>query len=271
MKKTNFLISIFIFAIFITISCNSSTNSNNNEANNDETNTKDTTAEEVVNLPDIEIDDKEDLTKEVKELLTSITEPYDIKDYFLLLPDELILEINALDRKKILEIKDFRESHESGIFYYTETIDVKNAFLRVKSAGDGDGNNIEMTYFVKSDKTRLIAVNIIYWNMLTETSDLYFYTYSNKKWTDVTADVIPEINMASFSTAKVTVDNVAITVLLPQNGKTIKVALDAEILPEFYDYTPEYEQVKDNLFCTKYDLIWNDGTFSIANKTNSKN
>ena len=123
-----------------------------------------------------------------------------------------------------------------------------------------------MTYFVKSDKTRLIAVNIVYWDMITETSSLYFYTFSNNTWTDVTSEVIPEINMFCFSNADVNVDNSAITVDLPQNGKTINVNLDKWSLEEYASDNNDYSKVIKQLFCTKYDLIWNDGTFTATNK-----
>ena len=124
MKKTVFLNSIFIFSLLIIVSCNSGSNSNN-----DKTNAKETTAEEVVNNTEEEIiinnteDVKTDvtITKEfhiTDEVSNSVSEPYDIKDYFLLLPNELILSIQLSDRKKILKVKDYQASHESGIYYF---------------------------------------------------------------------------------------------------------------------------------------------------------
>ena len=243
MKKTIFLNSIFIFSLFIIISCNTANSTNKGDA------------KEVLN----------NTIKTEEEIL--ITKPNNIKDYFLLIPDELILNISINDRKKILEIKDYQESQELGIYYLTETIDINNAFIRICSTGDGGGNNIEMTYFIKSDKTKLIAVNISSWDMLTESSELHFYTYENNIWTDVTTDVIPEINMSCFSKANTNVDNAAILVILPQKGKTIKVTLDAEALTELVDYDEAYIKVKEQLFCTKYDLTWNDGTFIVKNQT----
>ena len=256
MKKIAFYFAIAIFAISI-VACN---------------------GEEVNNYKKHEINDTEIISVEVsnpeedivqitkEDVLDSIKEPYDIFDYFLLLPDSLVLDLSVVNRNNIPEIKDLQNAFESEIYYLTDTIDKKNAFLRIKSAGDGDGHNLEMTYFVKSDKTRLIAVNIIYWDMLTETSTLHFYTYIDNTWTDVTSEVIPEINMSSFSSAKTNVDNSAIIVALPLNGKTIKVKLDKWAVEEYAYDNDDYGNVLKKLYCTKYDLIWNDGTFSIANK-----
>ena len=267
MKKTIFLNSIFIFSLFIIGSCNFGSNSKNDE----------TTEEEIVNNTgeEIIVNNAEDVNSDVTntkefhvtdEAANFVSEPYDIKDYFLLLPNKLILNIPLSDRKKILEIKDFQASHEAGIYYLTKIIDIKNAFIRICSTGDGGGNNIEMTYFIKSDKTKLIAVNISSWDMLTESSDVHFYTVENNIWTDVTTDVIPEINMSCFSKATTNVDNAAILVILPQKGKTIKAVLDIEALTDLADYDNAYLKVKEQLFCTKYDLAWNDGTFIIKNK-----
>ena len=251
----------FIPILFIALAlfaCNSSSNNSNTGKDNDTINIQDTISSEV--------EETEEDNFDAEKILEKIDEPYDIGEYFLLLPDSLILDIPLKERPTMLEVKnDMQKVDEHGLSYHVQTIDFNNAYMLIKDFGGGGGFDIEITYFVKSDKTRLIAVNTTQWDMQCSQSKLHFYTYSNQIWTDISSEIIPEININSFSKTKVNIDEAPINVKLPQNGKTIKVSLSLEGLADWVDEN-DYKKIEKQLFCTKYDLKWNDGTFSVANK-----
>ncbi len=256
------IISIIFISMLFIFSCNEA-----EVKNSKKTNKSSNTTSEVVEKKTAE---KVNTEKVNTENDMPVGNPKNIKDYFLLLPDKLINNLSLEQRKFMLQTKEVIELIEKEIYFSIDTLDYKNAYMRISGLSDGEGQNIELTYFVKSDKSKLIAVNITQWDMVSEVSSLNFYTYNNSKWTNVTSEVIPKIDINSFVNKKVEMKSGPIKIILPQNGKTIKVDLDMDALSEWIN-KKEYSKIKNNLSCTNFDLLWRDGTFVVGNKTMGKN
>ncbi len=74
--------------------------------------------------------------------------------------------------------------------------------MKFSSTGDGGGTGFEITYFIKQDKTREIAVNTIYWDLASTYSVVKIYTFEQDKWNDITKKALPEIKFTDFTTEK---------------------------------------------------------------------
>lgn len=181
-------------------------------------------------------------------VLTRITKPYDIREYFLLIP-ESILKLSREERIKTLKAKSIEELWNlyKGT-HILEVLDVSNGYMRFNSASDGGGAIYELTYFIKSDKSRLIALNTIHWSMCCEDSDLRFFMIEKDEWRDVTKTVLPTLGLADFdadAARELKPLEEFLPVFLfspPRKGKDIRVSLSAtfeemlmEKLGEKYD------------------------------------
>ena len=192
----------------------------------------------------------------------NISEPYNIKDYFLLIPEN-ILNISLKERKEILKKKTFREILEAGDYYQLDTLDLKNGYIEFQTVGDGEGNMFEMTYYKLDNDERIIALNIIGWGMCCEDSKLRFYKIKSKEWIEITQSVLPIISLSAFYIEdKITESaksELFLRYYLPQKGKNIKVKL----ADTFFEYMNERDHKK--LFYAErieeIRLIWNNGTF----------
>jgi len=211
---------------------------------------------------------------------SSIYSQTTIVDYFLALPDNLILDITKTERQLILNERNQQKLWEQKCYFAIRVVDKPNAFLSFGTTGDGDGNNVEITYFVKKDKSRILAINITYWNVCCQFSTTRFYEIKGSEFIEITQNVIPKIGLDEFIRKQVYATILTqysktemetkppVKITLPQVGKTIKVELEMETL--YYEFENEPKAVindlKSGIYCHSFDLIWNDGTFSIANK-----
>ncbi len=196
---------------------------------------------------------------------------YNIKDYFLLFPDSLIGNISIEQRQLSLKYKTLNDLWKHNGLWIIDTMDYRNGYLKLSSTGDGAGTEFEITYFIKKNKTREIAVNTIYWDITTAYSEIKFYSYDNNKWKDITKKVLPEINLSLFTTKE------SIEILnqfqnknyilykLPQRGKTITAKINTDninyLLNDNLINKDEYLKIIKSLKPLK--LIWNDGVFCI--------
>jgi len=200
---------------------------------------------------------------------------YNIKDYFLLLPDSVFKDtetsLSSEQRQIALKYKTLEQLWKHKGFWQIDTLDYRNGYMKISTTGGGGGFYIEITYFIKRDKTRLIAVNISQWDMMRTASDLKFFTYKNKKWKDVTSTVLPEItlsylvksNYVKFFNIK---ENNPLIYILPQKGKNIIVQIDKGAVESLIDdgkitedgYAKIEKTLKDGV------LYWHNGTFSFT-------
>ena len=196
----------------------------------------------------------------------NITKPYDIKDYFMLIPENF-LRIDKETRIDILKKKTIQEVMESGSYYQLDTLDFKNAYMKFQSVGDGEGIIFEITYYILKNKDRIIAVNFIGWSMCCEDSFVRFFKIKDNNWIDITYSVLPDIKISDFyfdikysRTAK---SKLYLRYYLPQKGKNIKVKL----ADTFFEYMndEDYLKLKDAKRLQEFDLVWNNGTFLIKN------
>jgi len=207
------------------------------------------------------------------KVLDDIKPPYNIKDYFLLLPDSIFkngeIALGLNQRLISLKYKTLEELWNHKGHWQIDTIDFGNGYIKFSSTGDGAGTYVEITYFIKKDKSRLIAVNLTNWDMMSTQSQLRFYTFSNNIWKDVTKTILPKISLSDFledkyvKTLETKDDNPFFVFKLPQKGKTIKVKLDyghIEFLAD--DNNINFDIILQIEKLIKYrDLIWHDGIF----------
>lgn len=145
--------------------------------------------------------------------------PQTITDYYLLLPNENL---------PILESVRSRRS-------IIKTEDTKNGFLRLEGAWEGWA---EIALFRKTNKEAVVAVNAVECGPACD-GVVQFLTYKNGKWTDATAQMMPELSDEDIIAAYLrinTKDDDAHTLedmpstywVLPQKGTTIKLVLGDE-------------------------------------------
>lgn len=204
-----------------------------------------------------------------------INPPYNIKDYFLLLPDSLLKtfdkNVSLNQRQLALKYKTLKDLWNHNAHWIIDTLDYKNGYMKLSSTGDGSGTYFEITYFIKKDKTREIAVNTAYWDLAVTSSSLKFYSFKNDVWKDITKQVLPEINLSLFTNEELSViikSNTTVSPILfvlPQKGKNIIAKIDIGTIDNLFDENSvdeeEYIKIKESL--KQIILIWNDGIFKI--------
>ena len=206
---------------------------------------------------------------------TQKTKSYNIKDYFLLLPDSLLksydTSVSSEQRQLALTYKTLEELWNHKGFWQIDTLDYKNGYMKFSSTGDGGGTEFEITYFIKKDKTREIAVNTIYWDIVSTYSDVKIYTFEQNIWKDITKKVFPEIKLSYFTNdafsniIKSYTENSPVLYKLPQKGKTITAKIDIGIIDNLFDENyideKEYTNIKKSLRQIK--LVWDKGNFKL--------
>lgn len=182
-----------------------------------------------------------------------VTVPYDVGEYFLLLPDSIFNDLPFL--KKGTMSADFRaellastqrDSWESGWPYYLATRDLRNGYLRMNSVGDGEGAYLEMCYWNCPDGGRLIAVNVGQWAMCCEESTVSFFHFEADEWTRV-PDPMPAIQLSDFLKTghenlqpALEAEDVYLAFQLPHEGKDIGVHFDVDSY-EYHSFEPPLE------------------------------
>jgi len=203
------------------------------------------------------------------------TKSYNIKDYFLLLPDTLLKSydttVSSEQRQLALTYKTVEELWNHKGFWQIDTLDYKNGYMKFSSTGDGGGTEFEITYFIKKDKTREIAVNTIYWDIISTYSDVKIYTFEQNIWKDITKKVFPEIKLSYFTNGafsniiKSHTENAPVLYKLPQKGKTITAKIDIGIIDYLFDenYIDEEEYINIKKSLRPIKLIWDKGNFKL--------
>ncbi|MEK7723123.1 MAG: hypothetical protein AAB336_02135 [Acidobacteriota bacterium] len=169
-------------------------------------------------------------------------EPKTVTDFFYLLPEKHFAPFEDGNGKK-QNLKDFRKS-------IIKIADNKNGFLRLESfQWEGWA---EVAIFKKTNGKYIVGVIENGCGPVCG-SDVFFYSYENKKWSDVTTQVLPKITETQFAEAykrhKTTEeDETGIIYELPRVGKTIKVRTDGG---------------KNIVF---FELTWNGSKFILKNK-----
>jgi hypothetical protein len=144
-------------------------------------------------------------------------EPLDIEEYFLIIPSEKYWVIPGegynpfVDRQKILK----EAPAKKGV------IDKKNAYLSIVDEVNGLEFKLEMCYFIKTDKTKTIAVSYYQVGGDCDSRLLKFYTYSNLKWIDVTTTVLPTISLKDYGIAEKDFMPMDFVYKIPQFGTSI--------------------------------------------------
>ncbi len=208
-------------------------------------------------------------------LIRNIKQPYNIKDYFLLLPDSILkvydTEINLHQRLLSLKYNTLENLWNNDGYWILDTLDYRNGYLKLSSTGDGAGTIFEITYFIKKNKTREIAVNKIYWDLGMSFSVLNFYEFKNLIWRNITKEVLPPVKLSDFTISKYAelinskIDYFPVVYKLPQKGKNIKAEIDPATIDNLFDENKidknEYVKIKESLH--KLVLLWKDGIFII--------
>lgn len=161
-------------------------------------------------------------------------DPRTIRDFFMLLPEKYFV-LEGCDREKD---RDCRQAKLDYLKTFTEVEDAANGYL--KGGCDGAQSCLEMTIFKRPAGTYLVAVSTEAEMMIEQ----YFLDHQAGQWTDISAKVIPEFGKDKIYE-------------LPRRGTTVQVF--AKKVTEKGD---DYEVAEKG--ARLYDLIWNDGKFSIS-------
>ncbi|HNN05174.1 MAG TPA: ankyrin repeat domain-containing protein [Leptospiraceae bacterium] len=136
--------------------------------------------------------------------------PKNIFEYLLILPPEFTqLEKDELNYDYGLRLKYYQEiifnreceskKPPDCIEQGFENLDLQNGYLRYREAGLEE--YIEMSLFKKSNKTYIIGVTK-YFGGDSGRFNTYFLTYKNRKWTDITEKILPELSYKLFLNPK---------------------------------------------------------------------
>lgn len=197
-----------------------------------------------------------------------ISSPYDVREYFLLMPKS-VFDASEKAKLLLLECTDYRMAWEKKSEYKLTTLDLGNGFMAWGTIGDGGGSNYQLTYFTKTDKSRIVAFQELSWSMCCEvTNHIHFFDVSASNiWTDVTNKYLPALSFSDFynqaTPPSTLLSEFSITYDLPQKGTTIK----AFISHSFFEYMDEKDKnwSEKNLRYNMLDLLWEKGHFEPAN------
>jgi hypothetical protein len=184
-------------------------------------------------------------------------EPLDIAEYFLIIPSEKDWVIPGevynlfVDRQKILKGGPKKV-----------LLDKKNGYLSIIDEVNGLEFKLEMCYFIRTDKTKTIAVSYYQVGGDCDSRLLKFYTYSNAKWTDITKTVLPMVSLKDYGIAEKDFMPIDFIYKIPQFGTSIYV--DAKFPCEQderlrgKDMMPAFNKYKAWAL-KKLELKWNKG------------
>ncbi len=145
--------------------------------------------------------------------------PQDITEYFLLIPSEKNWALDGDEFDPFIGRQQYFKTTPKR----TVTIDKKNAYLSILDNTDELESRFSMCYFVKADKTKLIAVSYYGAGGDCDSYLLKFYTYAAGKWTDETKKVLPTISLKQFNVQEKEFLPVDFLYTLPQFGTSISV------------------------------------------------
>ncbi len=216
-------------------------------------------------------------------LFESLKQPFNIKSYFLLLPDAAFESAAPQGSWGLLPFLPEKRQNllETGIVDSTlwrlDTLDYRNGYIKFHSDTDGFSYTYEITYFQQSDGRRMVAVAIHESDMCCETTDFAFYRLEDRQWREITTEVIPELTLSDFLSSEADLSEFSyefvqkppMKIELPQRGKNLKVILSTETFDEFRDvgeaedFWPIFDEY---LKRTELTLYWADGPFSKVQK-----
>lgn len=188
--------------------------------------------------------------------------PQNIVDYFLILPDDATGEFSTFNERKIAL---FDRPH------IKPTIDLKNAYLVTQENDEVEGFMITVTYFTKSNKNKIIAVNLFDEGGDGSRSYTKFYENDNSNWKEVTNIVLPKITFEDYFKKGEKLAEKKFRIFqtyynLPRSGTTIEAELvrDFDVRYDDGDGTA-YHNFYDNLKSKILLLTWNKfkGIFEI--------
>jgi hypothetical protein len=159
-------------------------------------------------------------------------EPKTVREFFALLPDQYFT-LEGCDRATD---KNCDRARAEYLKSFLKVDDAANGYL--EAGCDGAQSCLTMALFKRTDGTYLVGVNRIF----EMGDDYYFLDYRNGKWSDVSAEVVPEFSRRNMYE-------------LPRYGTTVTVFAKKII-----------EEDKDFIISDKgarlYELKWNGEKFA---------
>lgn len=171
--------------------------------------------------------------KNAERKIASDTPPKTVRDFFMILPEKYFL----LEGCEPVKDKDCRQAKLDYLKTFGEVIDTANGYL--KGSCDGAQSCLEMAIFKRPDNKYIVGLAVSQEMM----NNYYFLDYENGKWTDVSAQIVPQFSKKNIYE-------------LPRRGTTVKV-FAKKILEKGKDY--EISDKGEKL----YDLEWSGGKFSV--------
>jgi hypothetical protein len=145
--------------------------------------------------------------------------PLDIVEYYLIMPSEQYWDFEGKTQDPFTARQQYLKSNSMR----KVTIDKKNAYLTISDISNELEFKLTMCYFVKADKTKILAVHYYNEGGDCDSHLLKFYTYAAGKWTDVTEKVLPVVTLKNYGVQEKNFLAVDFLYTLPQFGTDIKV------------------------------------------------
>ena len=222
------LLTLFVFVIFFCAACvKTSTQSKENteSAQSSAGKIENSAAQTNANSADSKTENFESNKTETAQT----NQPKTLREFFTLLPSKYF----ALEGCDSTKDKNCDKARTEYIKTFLEVEDAKNGYW--KSGCDGAQSCLTMAFFKRPEANYVVHI-------LTEFEggeNSNFLEYKSGKWSDIGAEIVPEYSEKN-------------TYVPPQKGTTVEVF--KKNFPE-----PSYSERGAKI----YDLIWNDGKFSI--------
>lgn len=145
--------------------------------------------------------------------------PLDIVEYYLIMPSEEYWDFEGKTSDRFTARQQYLKENSMR----KVMIDKKNAYLTISDVTNELEFKLTMCYFVKADKTKVLAVHYYNEGGDCDSHLLKFYTYSAGKWKDVTTTVLPPLSLKNYNIQEKNFVAVDFLYTLPQFGTDIKV------------------------------------------------
>jgi hypothetical protein len=120
---------------------------------------------------------------------------------------------------------------------------------------------MQMTYFVKADGGKIVAIADNQAGGDCDSRSLTFYQFENEKFVDVTQKIFPSLTLKDFcpSATNEKLSLFDVDCQLPQYGTTLKVSARAlcEQDEKLRGISQDYYSYFQRLSCHSLELVWN--------------
>lgn len=222
---------------------------------------------------------------------TKISEPKNIEDYFIILPDSFFFKLSSQQRKEMVK-KNGNQSekkHDQKALWKIVKKDIKNGYISFSFEDNENPHGAfhQFVMYLKNNKPFFALTNRNCSYPECDEEKLYFLEFNSGKWEIMHFPSVESITKENFlpadykhkypSSLAIEVPSlVHVRYLLPQIGVTIKVFAEVDIYDVYPqdEYAGEFykniEYIKKSLVCDTIEMTWSRDKFIESKKIKKK-